>query len=136
MFVIIISQYSLHTVIRSMIKYFSLLCCVGIIFCVGFTLSDECSVVHWTLPVHNKKLAIQPMRSLRNQTINTCLITCFEALGCVAINFGFNDCELLKNDRHFLPSNFSQAEGWTYIQREVRKVRKLIISVRFHLITS
>ena len=86
--------------------------------------SDQCAAVHWAPPLNGKKLITIALSSERTSDIKDCVLKCFTTNGCVSLNFGprkgkHRVCELLKTDRHFLFSNFTDTPGWTYVEKQV-----------------
>ena len=86
--------------------------------------SCQCTTAYWAPPIHGKKLITTPLSLETASDLKQCLLKCFTADGCVSFNFGSgarnsNVCELLKTDRHFLPSNFIPAAGWIYTGKKV-----------------
>ena len=86
--------------------------------------SDQCAAVHWAPPLNGKKLITIALSSEKTSDIKDCVLKCFTTNGCVSLNFGprkgkHRVCELLKTDRHFLFSNFTDTPGWTYVEKQV-----------------
>ena len=92
--------------------------------------SDQCAAVHWAPPLNGKKLITIALSSERTSDIKDCVLKCFTTNGCVSLNFGprkgkHRVCELLKTDRHFLFSNFTDTPGWTYVEKQVWNIKTL-----------
>ena len=92
--------------------------------------SDECATVHWAPPLNGKKIITIALSSERTSDIKHCVLKCFTTNACVSLNFGprkgkHRVCELLKTDRHFLFSNFTDSPGWTYVEKQVWNIKTL-----------
>ena len=109
-----------------------LFCCLQILICSNDIFgdvkigdrSDQCAAVRWAPPLNGKKLIPIALSSEKTRDIKDCVLKCFTTDGCVALNFGPRKgkhcvCELLRTDRHFLFSNFTDTSVWTYVEKQV-----------------